>query len=96
MEQITDQQKLNALCQPDSTGYIYNDFSPTGAEPGGNILHSAWCIELRKKGQEATVYPDKYYDPDAYPLITWLLVERQDKWKPCSACKLLPTPPSAT
>ncbi len=94
MEQITDLQKLNDLCKPDSKGYIYNDFSPSETQPGMNVLHSTWCGQLRKKGYEADLSSDKYYAPDVYPLIMWLLAERGAKWKPCGACKLLPTPPS--
>lgn len=54
MEQITDQQKLDDLCKPGSKGHIYNDFSPTGAQPTMNVLHSAWCGQFLGKAGRVT------------------------------------------
>lgn len=69
-------------------GFIYNDFTKTGAAGGrDNVLHAAGCGELRR--MTSLTVPKLFFDtrPEAEE---WLLANRgpeDERWRRCGRCR---------
>ena len=83
MPKVGSDEELQRLHQA-GVGLIYNDYSPNGR--AGNMLHAAWCDEVKKMD----VTYDKYFWQDRLDAGVWLGVNRgpeHDRWRRCERCK---------
>jgi hypothetical protein len=81
VQKIDSERELRQL-QKSGHGYIYNDFSPSGASHEGNILHVASCRTLHT----ANMTYDKYFAQDQHAAEAWLRTNRGDSWHYCGTC----------
>lgn len=70
------------VIQENGSGYVYNDFSPSGSQPDDNILHLASCRWL----EISNLNVDKYFFNTLHEAEEWLKSNRSADWRKCRTC----------
>lgn len=75
---VQDYQRI----QDRGSGFVYNDFSPSGAQGDFNILHLASCRWLKRSNLRV----DKYFFNSHAEAEEWLDKKRPRGWRKCRTC----------